>query len=260
MKTYINGQKYPEESGFLYGVGAHTARTIMFKEISTLLNATNKDTSFSELKTTVYEENLLHKESISGRKNSFVTLKRLYGLDPHTPLFQAFRWVWRMSEENEHPLLAILCAMCRDESLRISASYILPLPVGKIAEKYMISTQIERAFPNVYSQIVVASMTRNLLSSWTQSGHLYGLVKKERRKATCNAASAVFALYIGSLTGLQGRMLFDSLWVRALDATDRELMDSILLASKKGWIKYRESGGMMEITFSPEIFMEVKKL
>jgi len=103
-------------------------------------------------------------------------------------------------------------------------------------------------------------MTQNLLSSWAQSGHLHGLRKKKRTKASPHAASTVFALYIGSLTGLQGRMLFDSLWVRALDATDRELQDSIHLASRKGWMKYHESGGMMEIILAPEIFAGVKTL
>jgi len=230
----------------------------MFKEVSTLLNATDADTSIDELKRRVLEDNILQKASISGRQKSFGYLKKTYGLDPQIPLFRVFRWAWSLSEENERPVLALLCALCRDASLRVSASYVLPLPKGAIAEKLMLSSLFERAFPNRYSLAVVTSMTKNLLSSWTQSGHLHGLANKKRTKTSSHAVSTVFALYIGSLTGLQGRTLFDSLWVRALDATDRELQDSIRLAARKGWMKYRESGGMMEITLDPEIFAGVR--
>ncbi|MBA7476172.1 hypothetical protein ES707_11551 [subsurface metagenome] len=251
-------QQYPEDAGFLNAVGAHTARTIMFREISTLLSATDADASFDEIKGKVVEDNLLQKASISGRKKSFSYLKKAYGLDPGIPIFRAFRWAWSVSEEGDRPLLALLCALCRDESLRVSASYILPLPIGTSVEKQVLSSRLEQAFPNAYSPAVLESMTRNLLSSWTQSGHLHGLANKKRTRASSHAVSTVFALYIGSLTGLQGRTLFDSLWVRALDATDRELQDSIRLASRRGWLKYHESGGMMEITLTPEIFAGVR--
>ncbi|QYZ78639.1 hypothetical protein E2N92_03970 [Methanofollis formosanus] len=229
----------------------------MFKEISILLNATDTETSFDELKHRVQEDNLLQKSSTYGRKKSFSLLKKTYGLDPRISLFRAFRWAWSLSEEDERPVLALLCALCRDASLRVSASYILELPPGAIAEKKTLSSLLEEAFQNGYSPVVIRVMTRELLSSWTQSGHLHGSVNKKRTKASPNAVSTVFALYIGHLSGLQGRTLFDSLWVHALDATERELKDSVHLASKKGWIKYRESGGMMEITFSPEIFAGV---
>lgn len=236
----------------------HTARTIMFKEISTILSATGVDTSVDEVKDKVIDENLLQKASISGRRKSFAYLKKAYGLDPDIPIFRAFRWAWTVSGEGERPLLALLCALCRDASLRVSASYILTLPVGTVVEKQVLSSELERAFPNVYSPAVVESMTRNLFSSWTQSGHLQGFRDKSRAKASSHAGPTVFALYIASLTGLKGRILFDSLWVRALDATDHELQDSIHLASRRGWLKYHESGGMMEITLTPEIFAGVR--
>jgi len=229
----------------------------MFKEISTILDTTDADTSFDEIKSKVIEENLLQKASISGRRKSFTHLKKAYGLDPNIPIFRALRWAWSVSEENERPLLALLYVLCRDASLRASASYVLPLSPGTIVEKQALSSVLEHAFPNTYSPAVIESMTRNLLSSWTRSGHLHGFRNKSRAKASSHAGATVFALYIASLTGLKGRMLFDSLWVRALDATDRELQDSILLSSRRGWLRYHESGGMMEITLTPEIFAGV---
>jgi len=256
----ISVQSYLKDAGFLNGVGVHTARTIMFKEISTILGTTDVDTSFDEIKGKVIDENLLQKASISGRRKSFAHLKKAYGLDLDIPIFRALRWAWSVSEEGECQLLALLCALCRDASLRVSASYVLTLPVGTVVEKQVLSSELERAFPNVYSPAVVESMTRNLLSSWTQSGHLHGFRDKSRAKASSHAGSTVFALYVASLTGLKGRTLFDSLWVRALGATDRELQDSIHLASRRGWLKYHESGGMMEITLIPEIFAGARGL
>ena len=156
----------------------HTARTIMFKELSTILSTTNADTSFDEIRGKVIDENLLQKASISGRRKSFAHLRKAYGLDPGIPIFRALRWAWSVSEEGERPLLALLCVLCRDASLRVSASYVLTLPVGTVVEKQVLSSELERAFPDAYSPAVVESMTRNLLSSWTQSGHLEGFRDK----------------------------------------------------------------------------------
>jgi len=107
----------------------------MFKEISTILSTTDVDTSFDEIKGKVIDENLLQKASISGRRKSFAYLKKAYGLDPDIPIFRALRWAWSVSEEGECQLLALLCALCRDASLRVSASYVLTLPGGTVVEK-----------------------------------------------------------------------------------------------------------------------------
>jgi hypothetical protein len=254
VKSPLNNENYPEDSGFINDVGAHTARTIMFQELVMLFNATTKNSPIEEIRNKVYNENILHKKSISGRKESFGYLKKKYGLDPNIPLYNTLRWAWSVSEEQERPLLALLCALSRDASLRITADYIFSLLPGKIADKEKISALIEQAFPNSYSPSVTASMTRNLLSSWTQSGHLRGLVKKTRTKAHNNTSACVFALAIGYLAGYRGRMLLDTIWMRALDATAYEIQEYLQRAMKKGWIRYRESGGMMEISISDEIF------
>lgn len=260
MKSPLNNEKYPKESGFINDIGAHTARTIMFKELAMLFNATTKNSSIEEIREKVYNENILHKKSISGREKSFAPLKKMYGLDPNIPLYNTLRWAWSVSEEQERPLLALLCALSRDASLRVTAAYIFSLLPGKIADKEKISALVEQAFPNNYSPLVIASMTRNLLSSWTQAGHLSGLVKKSRTKAPSSTVTCVFALSVGYLAGYRGRMLLDTIWMRALDATDYEIREFLSRAMKKGWIRYRESGGMMEINISDEIIETVRKL
>jgi len=254
VKSQLNNEKYPEASGFLNDIGAHMARTIMFKELALLFNATTKINTIDEIRNMVYDENILHKKSISGRKKSFSNLKKLYGLDSTIPLYNTFRWAWDISEQQERPLLALLCALSRDSSLRITAPYILSLMPGKIADKEKISALIEQNYPNRYSPALIASLTRNLLSSWAQSGHLRGIAKKIRIKADGNTPACVFALATGYLAGYRGRLLLDTIWMRSLDATDYEIQECLSRAMKKGWIRYRESGGMMDINFSDEIF------
>jgi hypothetical protein len=254
VKDQFYYEKYPEDVGFVNNIGAHTARTIMVKELTLLFNATDKDSPFEDIRNKVINENILHKKSISGRGNSLSFLKRIYGLDRNFPLYNALRWAWSVSDNNEHSLIAVLCALSRDTSLRITAPYIYSLLPEKRVDKEKISSILEQAFPNRYSQSVIASMTRNLLSSWTQSGHLYGLAEKARIKASSNVCSCVFALAIGYLAGYRGRMLLDTIWIRTLDATDYEIQEYLQRAMKKGWIRYRQSAGMMEISLTNEIF------
>lgn len=259
MKSPIQNGKYPEKSGFINDIGAHTGRTIMFKELALLFNATTKINTIDEIRNMVYDENNLHKKSISGRKETFARLKKTYGLDPTIPLYNTLRWAWDVSEEKERPLLALLCALSRDASLRVTAPYIFSLIPGKIADKEKVSALIEQYYPNRYSPASIASMTKNLLSSWTQSGHLRGIKKKIRIKADNNTPACVFALAIGYLAGFRGRLLLDTIWMRSLDTTDYEIKESLSRAMKKGWVRYRESGGMMEISFSDEIFKKEGK-
>ncbi|MCX6698531.1 MAG: hypothetical protein NTV68_01175, partial [Methanomicrobiales archaeon] len=246
MKGPLNNENYPVKSGFLNDIGAHTGRTIMFKELALLFNATTKINTIDEIRNMVYDENILHKKSISGRKKSFSNLKKTYGLDPTIPLYNTLRWAWDVSEEKERPLLALLCALSRDASLRVTAPYIFSLIPGKIADKEKVSALIEQNYPNRYSPASITSMTQNLLSSWTQSGHLKGIKNKTRIKVDSNTPACVFALATGYLAGFRGRLLLDTIWMRSLDATDYEIKESISRAMKKGWVRYRESGGMME--------------
>lgn len=254
MKSRFSYEKYPEEVGFVNDIGAHTSRTIMFKELLLLLNATDQSTPLEEIQRKVYAENILHKKSISGREKTFRFLKKMYGLNQNLQIYNTFRWAWYISEDREHPLLAILCALSRDLSLRITAPFILSLPLGGIATKEDVIDLIEESFPNRFSPSVIDSMALNLLSSWKQSGHLHGLSKKTRTKAHSGPSSCVFALVIGYLAGYRGRMLLDTLWMRMLDATDNEINDYLRQAMKKGWIQYRQSGGMIDIEISHNIF------
>ena len=252
-------EELPKEYGFLNEVGAHSSRTMMLKELGILLDSTSVNATFNDLKKRVVEDNILRKASISGRKKTFGFLKQLYSLDPAIPIFRLLRWGWSQNID-EKPILCILCALSRDAALRSSAPYIFSIAEGSSPNKLDLIQILELSFPNQYSQKLLKSMSENLLSSWTQSGHLVGKLKKIRSKPTVGPVSVTYALYLGWLSGIRGRNLLSTPWIEVLNLTDWEIRELLQLASKKGWIKYSESGGMVEITFSKEIFPEVNNL
>lgn len=221
----------------------------MFNELSCILDATPIDCPINEIKRLVMDENILQKSTFSGRKMSFYRLKLLYSFDIHNPVFSGLRFFWNESPE-ERPLIALEAALERDHILRFSAQKILPLESDTLITKEEMQEHIQKEYKKDYTQKMIESITRNLLSSWVQSGHLSGKLKKIRRKAKAGPASLTFALYLGQLIGLQGTSLFDTVFVHALDATNTEIQAYLHAAMKKGWLIYRSAGGIIELTLT----------
>lgn len=221
----------------------------MFNELSCILDATPNDCPIDEIKRLIYEENILQKTSISSRQKSFYHLALLYSLDIQNHVFSTLRFLWGEAQE-ERPLIALESAIARDKILHYSAQKILPLEYGSLITKEEMIVYIEQEYRKRYSTKLIDSTSRNLLSSWVQSGHLSGKIKKIRTKAKAGPASLTYALYLGQLTGLQGASLFDTVYVHALDATDTEIQAYLHTAMKKGWLIYRSAGGIIELTLT----------
>lgn len=242
-------QKKSDDTGPASTASAHTGRTMMFNEISLILDTTPNDCPIDEIKRLVYEENILQKGSFSSRKMSFYRLKLLYGLDIQNSVFSTLRFLWNKAPD-ERPLIALEAALANDHILRYSAQKVLNLDYSVLLPKEEMYEHIQSEYGKDYTEKMIESITRNVLSSWAQSGHLSGKIKKIRRKAVAGPASLTFALYLGQLTGLQGPSLFDTVFVRALDATDTEIQAYLHAAMKKGWLIYRSAGGMIELTLT----------
>ena len=60
---------------------------------------------------------------------------------------------------------------------------------------------------------------------------------------------SAFALLLGYLCGLRGSLLLDSLWTRALDCSTAELTNLVEEASRQGWLRYKATGAVVDITF-----------
>jgi hypothetical protein len=74
--------------------GVHTARTMMFKELSALLQQLPLEAPRTAFEAAVLQENVLGKTTISSRKRTLEHLVSLYVLDPAAPVFRLLRHFW----------------------------------------------------------------------------------------------------------------------------------------------------------------------
>lgn len=228
----------------------HTKRTMMFKELDTLLHYFhNEEVSREEYINAIVDQNCLSKRSGATRKYTFEYLSDLYGLDSSITLFRTFLYFWNRDPDSR-PLLALLCAYSRDRLLRDSSKYILGLDQGTLTSKRDYEMFIDNIHPGRFSEIMLQSLVRNLLSTWTQSGHLIGRSKKTRSTPTVKAGAVAYALLLGYLRGIRGKELFNTEYIKLLDQSFANLVELSDEASRKGWMIQKRIGDIIEIQFS----------
>ena len=229
-------------------VGTHGSRTIMLSELHSLLHACPAGTTYEAYRQAIVDENILLKKTASTRRESFRRLRELYALDEHILLFRALRDLWPIDTQAQ-PMLALLCAAARDVILRSTATLILATPWGEPITPQMLEKAAEEGFPQRYNPTMLANIGRHAASSWQQSGHLRGRLRKVRQQALSRAPSAAYALFLGHLCGARGDSLFDTLWAQLLDTPVHLLREQAFHASKLGLLEYRHAGAVTEITF-----------
>ncbi len=230
------------------GLGTHSSRTMMLEELQLLLAACPPSADHDTYRTAAIEENVLLKRTQSTRAKSFRHLRELYALSPDVLLFAALRDLWDEIPEAQ-PMLALLCALARDPSLRSTAGLVLALPPGSPVTAEMLADAAAQAYPGLTKGTTLATTGRNTGSTWTQSGHLAGRTDKRRVQAESHATSVTYALLLGHLCGMRGERLFHTMWAQALDHPVAILQEQAALASKQGWLEYRHTGAVTEITF-----------
>jgi hypothetical protein len=100
--------------------------------------------------------------------------------------------------------------------------------------------------PGGYSPGNVA-LGRNLASSWTQSSHLAGKLRKTRARATATPPAAAYAAALGYMEGARGKLLLSTVWSRLLDCPANELTSLIQKSARHGWLDYRGVGDVVDI-------------
>jgi hypothetical protein len=228
--------------------GTHTSRTIMLKELEALLASCRADATYEDYATAIVDANVLRKATLSTRKKSLRHLRELYALRADVPIFAALRGLWG-DDPIARPLLAVLCAAARDPLLRCTSEVVADALPGSTVQPVQLADAVEAAFPNRFAPGVRARIGRNAASSWTQSGHLRGRVRKVRVQAHATPASTAYALYLGHLGDETGNSLFRTGWAKLLDVSERDARDLAADASRLGWITYRSAAEMTEVTF-----------
>lgn len=236
--------------GFRFGdKGTHTSRTIMLEELSSLLRASNHSSSREEYRKLIIQDNCLGKRTFSTRRLSFQRLSELYGLDRSVLLFRVMHQLWE-ADERGRPVLALLLAMARDPLLRITALPIIRLRHGEELGRQSFTDALNRGTGSRFNEATLDKIVRNTASSWTQSGHLQGRSRKTRRMVSPTPAVVAFALLLGYVLGARGRVLFETLWAKALDAGADELIHLATDAKRIGYLNLKASGGVVEVSFS----------
>lgn len=227
----------------------HMARTMMLLELRQLFDAVPATSpSSSAYVQAIEDDNCLGKRSQKTRILTRRHLSDLYTLSPDMPLFRTLRYFWRRDPEGQ-PLIACLCAYARDPLLRISAPFVLNLTEGQIFSRGALENHLEKKYPGRFSTATLISTAQNLASTWTQTSHLSGRVKKMRSRVNATPGSMAYALFIGFLTGERGELLFTTEYAKLLDCSFEKSLELAETASRKGWIIFKHIGNVIEVLF-----------
>ena len=228
--------------------GTILGRSIMLADLVQLLGACPSSARVEEYESAAVDQNVLGKPTASARKFGFRNLREFYALDLGVVIFRALRSLWD-ADPRAQPMLALLCATARDPILRTLTPFVLSVLPGAGLQPLMVSDEADRRFPGKFSPNPLRSLGRNAASSWEQAGLLYGARDKERVRPQARPASVAYALLLADLCGSRGRGLFDTLWLRMFDTPIENLREQAIAASRQGWLEYRSSGDVIEVTF-----------
>jgi hypothetical protein len=247
--TVLRSQILLERMGFRFGErGTQSSRTIMLEELRALLAAVPGPVERDEYQRVVLEGNCLGKRTTATRKLSFQRLSELYGLNPTIPLFRILRDLWPINPKSQ-PLLALLLALARDPLLRITASPVHKTPIGNEFTRQAMIQALDGETSGRFNPSTLDKIARNASSSWTQSGHLQGRVRKLRQKATPTPVSCAYALLLAHVQRARGQALFESPWVRLLDLESSAARDLADDARRLGLLDLKQSGTIIELAF-----------
>lgn len=238
-----------KRSGFRFGdKGTHTSRTIMLDELSHLLTIIPGEVPRTAYADAVVDDNCLGKRTTATRKLSLQRLSELYGLDPTIPVFRILRDLWSHHEKSR-PLMAVLVALARDPLLHCTAPTVLNIPVGEELSRQRLKENLSDALAHRLNDSILDKVCRNTASSWTQSGHLQGRVRKIRHRVEATPAACTLALLLGYMLGRRGHLLFETPWTAVLDTPAHELIDIAMDAKRLGLLDLKQSGSMIDVSF-----------
>jgi len=233
----------------LEGRSTHNSRTIMFNELQILLQDVDQPNIQKEdFLYAIIENNCLGKRSGITRKITAEHLVNLYSLDPNITIYKALLYFWQRDTQG-HPLLALLCAYCRDYVLNLLAPFILQIPQGTVISKKPIEEFLDKNKPGAFTRATLESTVRNVVASFTKTGHITGRANKLRACATATPGSVSYSLFLGYLRGERGQSLFSTEYAKLLDCPVERMIELAEAASRSGWIVFKHIDNIFEIKF-----------
>ncbi len=226
--------------------GPHTSKTLMVKELEALLAAVPAAAPAKTYRAAIVEENVLGKRTLSTRKETASRLTALHGLDPTKPLFRVLRRLWDV-DPTAHPQLALLNGLARDPLLMATREQVLGMAAGQLVQRSELVAAVQVFSHDRLSARVLDAVARNTASSWTQSGHLKGKVKKLRQPLCPQPVALALALWLGYASGKRGKALLNTPWAAVLDSTSSGLLALAEQAKRQGLLKLSHGAGVVAI-------------
>ena len=221
----------------------------MLSELRDLLESTTPTARREDYAGAIVDENILAKQTLATRQLTNQRLGELFGLSPDIPLFRALRVVWE-SDPDGLPLSALLVALARDPLLRLTAQSVLNLDIGQELVRTHLLADLRSGVGDRLSDSTVDKVARNTSSTWTQSGHLVGRVRKVRCRVQPSHGPVALAMWMGHCDGAGGAALLDSAWCRVLDHYGEGMIPLVLQAKQRGMLRATIGGGVIEIDAS----------
>ncbi len=226
--------------------GPHTSKTLMLQELEALLAAVPPDAPAKAYRVAIVEENVLGKRTLSTRKETASRLTALHGLDPSKPLFRVLRRLWAV-DPAAHPQLALLNGLARDPLLMATTGKVMVMAQGELLQRSEMVAAVQGFTHDRLSPKVLDAVARNAASSWTQSGHLKGKVKKLRQPLKPHPVALSLALWMGYASGKRGKALLNTPWATALDSSSSGLLELAEQAKRLGLLKLSHGAGVVSI-------------
>ncbi|MCT0213652.1 MAG: hypothetical protein DCF23_05750 [Cyanobium sp.] len=226
--------------------GPHTSKTLMLQELVALFEAVPADAPTKAYRIAIVEENVLGKRTATTRKETASRLKALHGLDPSKPMFRVMRRLWDIDSQ-ARPLLALLTGLARDPLLRSSAPLVMGMAPGTVLSRSDLIEAIRAFTLERLSPRVLTAVAQNTASSWTQTGHLQGKVRKVRQSVTPSPTVVAYSLWLGYSEGRRGKGLLNTLWTSVLDCSPSALIELALQAKRLGLLEASHGGGVLAI-------------
>ena len=238
-----------ETFGFKFSNGAHISKTMMLNEISKLITTNSTTASIEQYEKSIINDNLLSKSTQSNRKETFSRLKSLYALNDNIPIFAIYR-ILALYDIKSIPLLSLLISWARDPLLRSSTPAIFQAAIGEEIKKETIQDAILSIYPDRYSTNSLGTSSRNISSTWKQSGHLMGLKTKKRVQVNPKPASVAFALILSDICEYKGEQLFSSPFCKLLDLNPIQAQSLATQAHRENLLTMKSIDRIIEINFS----------
>lgn len=222
----------------------HTSRTIMFNELSDVMDRTN---STDEYRTKMLN-NVFKKKTESSIKLTANYLVKLYGFEEDNLKFRCLEDYWQKMDDRRNSL-ALLFAVSKDYLLAESTDFVKSVTFKSRASIEGFEDNIVKFHYNRFSPKTLRSVAQNIASSWKHAGYIEGKIKNIRVENKPNYYLVSFAFCMAYIDGLRGDYLFEHPSVIALDCGKEEIISLLKEAGDRDLLDFNKSGASLVVSF-----------